>query len=114
VITASAHDTVPLTGIDQITIEVRHQTAPTVTITQPADNAFILSGDRRSSPPRPSIRWTARSTTTITWVSDRDGVLGTGASITRTLTAGTHQLTASARNSGDLTGTASITVEVGP
>jgi hypothetical protein len=112
IITASAHDTVPLTGIDQITIEVRQQPAPTVTITEPTDNAFILFGDSTTFTGTATDTVDGSLSATITWVSDLEGTLGTGASISHTLTRGTHHITASARNSGDLTGTTSITVLV--
>src|SRR5207244_2266459 len=50
---------------------------------------------------------------TIRWTSDRDGALGTGTSIsTKTLSLGPHTLTAAATNSGNLTGSAQIHLNV--
>src|SRR5207244_9304031 len=52
-------------------------------------------------------------TGSIAWSSDRDGALGTGFSVTTgTLSSGTHTITASATDSGNKTGRATITVVV--
>ena len=102
----------PLTGIDQVTIEVRHQPAPTVTITQPADNAFILFGDPATFSATASDTVDGDLGATITWQSSLDGDLGMGATIDPTLSRGTHTITASVTNSADLIGTATITVVV--
>jgi uncharacterized repeat protein (TIGR01451 family) len=51
----------------------------------------------------------------LAWVSDRDGALGSGAARTVfTPTAGLHRITLTASDSGGLTGTAAITVEITP
>lgn len=48
----------------------------------------------------------------ISWVSDQDGSLGTGASISPLLTAGTHTITASVVDSGSLSGSATHVITV--
>src|SRR5581483_10793526 len=112
-ITASATDANGLVGTATLTLEVRDQPAPTVTITAPANNSEVLFGQ--------SAGFTATATDTIdgsiassiTWASDRQGVIGTGASISTTsLALGAHVITASAKNSGNLTGTAQIHMNV--
>src|SRR5207244_13018981 len=50
---------------------------------------------------------------TIRWTSDRDGALGTGPSIsTHSLSLRAHIITAAATNSGNLTGSAQIQLNV--
>jgi hypothetical protein len=46
------------------------------------------------------------------WTSSRDGELGTGASLSRVLSAGQHVLTASVTDQTGLTGSAQVTVKV--
>ncbi len=87
-------------------------TAPTVTITAPADGHTVTEGT--------SINFTGSATDTedgdlsgsINWSSSIDGALGTGASINAVLTIGVHTVTASATDSGSLSGTDTITVTV--
>lgn len=89
-------------------------TPPVVAITAPADGSSHTAGT--------PIAFTGTATDStgdvssgLTWTSSLDGVLGTGASISASLTAGTHTVTASASNA-DGTGSASIdiTVNAGP
>ena len=85
-------------------------TAPAVTISSPATTSFLTTQ---------SITFTASATdaqdgslsSSITW-KDNGVALGTGATITKTLTGGTHVITASATDNGGLTGSASITLTV--
>ena len=48
----------------------------------------------------------------VSWSSNRDGALGTGASRTVTLSAGNHTITATVRDSDQATATKTVTVEV--
>src|SRR5581483_3081777 len=112
VITAAATDHGNKTGSAAITITV--DATPTVTITAPADHT--------SPEPGTSVSFSATATdaedgdlgSLITWTSNRDGLLGTGATVaTSTLSAGTHTITASATEPhGGKTGHASLTVVV--
>jgi hypothetical protein len=87
-------------------------TAPTVSIDSPADGASFLTTD--------SITFTGTASDTedgslsgsIAWSSDLDGSLGTGASITTGLTAGTHAITATVTDSAGASSSASITITV--
>ncbi len=49
----------------------------------------------------------------LTWLSNRDGTLGTGASIGRVLSDGTHQITLLATDRGSAVGATTITLQVG-
>jgi hypothetical protein len=52
-------------------------------------------------------------TTRIVWSSNVDGRLGTGGTVFKVLTAGTHTITASATDSAGTTRTAQITIVIG-
>jgi hypothetical protein len=50
----------------------------------------------------------------LVWTSSIDGQIGTGGSITKMLSSGTHTVTASATDSDGLTGSATMTIVVTP
>lgn len=87
---------------------------PTVTISAPSNGTTVTFGT--------SITFTASAgdevdgdiSTTIEWSSNLAGALGTGASISATLSVGTHTVTASATDSGDATGSDVVVVTVEP
>jgi VCBS repeat-containing protein len=88
-------------------------TPPAVTITAPANGSSSTAGQ--------SVTFIATATDTedgsltgnISWASNRDGSLGSGGTVsTSTLSVGTHMITASATDSGGLSGSASITITV--
>src|SRR5205823_194119 len=85
---------------------------PAVTITTPLSGARFNQAD--------VISFTAAATdpedgdvsSTTAWTSDRDGALGTGGTITHTLSAGTHTLTARATDRDGNSGQAQVTITV--
>lgn len=85
-------------------------TAPTVDVTAPTDGTTVTEGE--------AITFTADATdaedgtTAVSWSSDRDGALGDGASITATLSVGTHAVTASTTDSAGASASDSVTVTV--
>jgi hypothetical protein len=87
-------------------------TPPTVTISAPTNGSTFASGA--------SINFTAAAndaeqgnlSSAIQWSSNLDGPLGTGGSISHTLSTGTHSVTASVTDSGGLTGSAGVSVTV--
>lgn len=94
----------------QINVEVIN-TPPAVTITAPLDGASLY----------PNVSLAAQVTDAeeseipaakITWKSDIDGDLGTGASLDVTLTLGTHVLSCTATDEKGETTTTSITVTI--
>ena len=96
-----------------VTVNAGPNTAPTVTITAPPNSSTFTEGD--------SINFTGTANDTedgdlsagISWSSDLDGAIGTGASIfTATLTVGTHTITASVTDLGGLPGSDVISVTV--
>src|SRR5207253_520266 len=108
-ITAWATDLSNLAGMAQITLEIRHQPAPTVAITAPADNSEVLFAQTATFTATASDTIDGDLGAAIRWTSSLDGALGTGASITaKSLSLGLHTITAAATNSGTLTGSAQI------
>ena len=102
---------------------------PTVKITSPANN-YIATNTDGTSPTSASITFRASasagsgaSSVTVTWVDSIDGTLGTGTTLSHTLSskhntscgaATTHVVTAKAKNNLGGTASVSITVHVQP
>lgn len=114
-VTLTATDSQGVTGTATITLTVSSSnTAPTATITAPADQATFTEGE--------SVAFSGTGTDAedgeltgqaLAWSSDRDGLLGTGESLTvTTLSAGTHRITLTATDQEGATGTARITITV--
>lgn len=87
-------------------------TAPTVTITSPADGFTTTAGTSVSFSGTATDAEDGTLTGTLTWTSSIEGPIGTGGTFSRALTEGTHTITASASDSGGLSSQASITVTV--
>jgi len=86
---------------------------PSVSITSPEDGAKFNSGESISFAGSASDTEDGDLTANLVWTSDLDGQIGTGGSFSAVLSDGTHVVTAEATDSGDLTGSDSITVTVG-
>lgn len=111
-LTAFATNSSGGTSSAAITVQVT-DTPPAVAITAPANNAVFQQGT--------SIAFTAQvsdpdqtsfASDKIQWVSSVDGNIGTGLSFTKTLSLGTHTVTATATDSSGQTGNASISIQV--
>ncbi|MGC6426907.1 MAG: sulfatase-like hydrolase/transferase [Akkermansiaceae bacterium] len=98
---------------DSLIITGTPNTDPVVTITTPADDSNVL--------PEASVTLTGTVTdsedgdlsSSITWSSNIDGILGFGASITTSsLSNGVHTITASATDSGSASGSDTISLDV--
>lgn len=90
-------------------------TAPTVSITAPASGSTFASGAEITFSATASDVEDGDLSSAIAWTSSIDGAIGTGASISAVLSAGTHTITASVTDSGNLSAsdTISVTVEGG-
>lgn len=112
-ITARATDTGGLVSTAQVSITVSN-TAPVVAISTPVNALITVQGTVLT------FAGTARDTqqgalsASLVWTSSIDGPIGTGSLFSRTLTTGTHTITARATDSGGLQGSAQITVTVTP
>ena len=88
---------------------------PTASITAPANGLSVTVGDNISFTGTGTDPEDGEITASLTWDSDLDGTIGTGGSFSTTaLTEGTHTITATATDSGALTGDDTITVTVLP
>jgi hypothetical protein len=88
-------------------------TAPTVSIASPANNATVTAGTSVTFSGSASDTQDGNLSSALVWRSNIDGQIGTGASFSTALTAGTHTITARVTDSGGLTGQRSITVSAG-
>jgi hypothetical protein len=86
--------------------------APAVTITSPAHNATFPSGATVNLAGTATDLEQGDLAAQLAWSSSRDGALGTGASLSRVLTAGTHVLTASVTDEMGLPGSAQVSIKV--
>jgi subtilisin len=89
-------------------------TAPSVTISSPANNASFSSGTSINFSGSASDTEDGSLTASLAWTSSLDGPIGSGGSFSAVLSDGTHTITAAVTDSGGLTGSASITVVVQP
>jgi len=87
-------------------------TAPVVNITAPTSGASFTTTDTITFAGTAVDSEDGTLSSSLVWTSNISGQIGTGASFTRTLTAGTHIITASVTDSGGLVGTKSITITV--
>ena len=113
-ITASVSDSNGTSGNASITVTVNEvpNVEPTVTISSPANNTTITEGDNISFTASASDDEDGDISANIVWSSNIDGNLGTGSTITTTLTDGAHTITATITDSASASVSASITVNV--
>jgi len=86
--------------------------APALTIANPADGTTVIAGTQLTFNGTATDIEDGNLNSGIAWSSSRDGSLGTGASVSPVLSAGTHTITASITDSAAHTVTKSITVSV--
>ena len=115
-ITISVTDGDGATGTDSVSIMVGSvNSAPSVTISSPADSATFNSGitidfaGTASDTEDDDVTLTA----SLIWTSDIAGQIGTGGSFSTTLSDGTHTITAQVTDSGEATASSSISLTVG-
>ena len=87
---------------------------PSVTITGPADGTTVTEGTSVDLTGTASDPEDGDLTASISWSSNLDGNLGTGALVSATLSVGTHTITASVTDSSSAGASDSITVTVNP
>jgi hypothetical protein len=86
---------------------------PSVTISQPANGSTFDSGALISFGGTATDVEDGDLTASLVWQSSINGQIGTGGSVSVTLSDGEHLITASATDSGGKTGSASISITVG-
>jgi len=87
-------------------------TAPSVSIGSPGNNSSYPQGVSITFSGSASDTQDGSLNGSLQWTSNLSGNIGSGASFSRTLTVGTHTVTASVTDRGGLTGSARITVTV--
>jgi hypothetical protein len=106
-------DTGGLTATTGITLSVKANTPPTVTVSAPADGASFSEGDPISFSGTAGDSEDNDLTAGLTWMSDREGQIGTGGSFTSSvLSVGVHTITAMVTDTSGLTATMEITLSV--
>ncbi len=111
-VTAAAMDTEGGTGTDTLTIVVAN-VPPTVTIDTPTSGSVFGDGETVTFQATASDPGDGPLSSSISWSSDLDGALGSGASMTRPdLSVGNHIITASVIDSNAAPGSDSITLTV--
>ncbi len=114
-ITLTATDAGNLTGTATRTLIVTAPNQPPVAaITSPTNNTSVVQGasvtfaGSGTDPEQGTLTGTA-----LQWTSNRDGAIGSGTSFTKSnLSVGTHTITLTATDAGNLTGTATRTLIV--
>ena len=101
-----------IVGVAAVNIGAPINNTPVVAIASPANNTTVPVGTVISFAATATDIEDGALTAVIAWRSNIDGAIGTGGAFSRTLTAGTHVVTASATDSGARTGAASVTVNV--
>ena len=90
-------------------------TAPSATITSPADGASFVAGTSVSFAGSANDAEDGNLTGSLSWTSSLDGNLGSGGSFsTSGLSVGSHTITASVTDSGGLSGSDSVAITVTP
>ncbi len=113
-LTAQATDSDGATGTASVTFTVT-PTPPAVTITAPASGAAVFAGNPVTFVGTAADAKDGNVAASLAWTSNLDGAIGTGPTFsTSALSVGTHTITASATDSGGLTGTATRTLVVRP
>jgi len=86
--------------------------APVISISTPYTNSSYPSASSISFSGNASDTTDGNISATLVWTSSLQGQIGTGASFSKALSAGTHTITAQATDASGLTGSAQVTVAV--
>jgi subtilisin family serine protease len=86
---------------------------PAVTILSPATESSFGPGANITFQGTASDPEDGDIAASLTWTSSRDGQIGTGANFTRTLSSGSHVITATVSDSGGNTASASTSITIG-
>jgi hypothetical protein len=115
-ISASATDSIGYTIIQAIVVYVTAaaptNTAPTLSISSPASGTSVVQGTALTFSGSASDSQDGSLTGQITWFSSVDGSLGTGSGFSKTLSAGSHVITAIVTDSGGLSASQQVSVTV--
>jgi beta-lactam-binding protein with PASTA domain len=102
----------PGSPVDLVVSTGAPKTLPGVTITFPPDGLSVVEGIAVTFTGTVNDSEDGDLSANLVWSSSRDGVFGTGASISTTLSKGWHTITASVTDSGGLSGSDQISIRV--
>ena len=111
-ITAAVTDSGSLSGSDVITVTVAANVAPAVTVSSPANGASFTEGTSVAFAASATDAEDGDLTASLSWTSSLDGAIGAGGGFSAVLSVGAHTITATATDSGSLSGSDIITVTV--
>ena len=112
VYTVAAIDTVGNESAPSTPITLAWNTAPSVTITAPADGATLTTGQNISFTGTATDAQDGNLTAGLSWTSSLDGAIGSGGSFSRALSLGDHTIQARVTDSKGATSTATLTLHV--
>jgi hypothetical protein len=93
-------------------ITLPYNRPPAVTITSPGTGSSVPSGSVATFTGAATDAESGDCTAGLTWTSSIDGVIGTGRTCSKALSAGTHTITAKVTDPGGKSGSARITLAV--
>jgi hypothetical protein len=99
-------------GVEYLYPPAKTNTAPVVTIVAPLPGLSITVGTSIAFTGSAQDKEDGVLSSKIKWTSNLDGLLGTGSSLSKTLTVGTHTVVATVTDSGGVTRSASTQVVV--
>jgi len=105
-------DSDDLAGIEKLYPSGGTNTAPTVTITAPLAGASFLLGSLVTFAGSASDKEDGNITSRLVWRSSVDGQIGTGGLLARTLSVGSHTITASVTDSSGVASSRQVGIKV--
>lgn len=94
------------------TLKTLTNTAPTVSISAPLSGSSFVQGSSIAFAGSATDSQDGTLTSQLVWRSSLDGQIGTGGSFSRSLSAGSHTITATVTDGGGLTGSRQISVVI--
>ncbi len=112
-ITAMVNDSGGLTGYASVNITIDPaNTEPSVTISTPASGSSFVTADAIAFAGVASDIEDGDLGASLSWTSDLDGVIGSGATFSANLSQGAHVITASVTDSGGLSGSYTVNIQI--
>ena len=101
-----------LAGVETLYPPTTPNSTPIVSISTPSNNASYAEGASVSFSGTASDAEDGNLSGRLVWSSSRDGQIGTGASVSRALSAGTHMVTATVSDSSGQTSSSHVSVVI--